>query len=123
LFLIHLITLYLFFKIAENIKLPFELKIILFFSPALLFFSIYDFNMFFIKDIFIKFLILLHAFIIIKTKENIKKYFYYFKFLIIPLIIFINLFIHEYGILFISIHLLFSLYAFENKKKFFFFFF
>ena len=120
LFLIHLITLYLFFKIAENIKLPFELKIILFFSPALLFFSIYDFNMFFIKDIFIKLLILLHAFIIIKTKKNIKKYLYYFKFLIIPLIIFINLFIHEYGILFISIHLLFSLYAFENKKKYFF---
>ena len=121
LFLIHLITLYLFFKITEIIKLPFELKIILFFSPALLFFSIYDFNMFFIKDIFIKLLILLHAFIIIKTKKNIKKYLYYFKFLIIPLIIFINLFIHEYGILFISIHLLFSLHAFEYKKKFFFF--
>lgn len=120
LFLIHITTLYLFFKITEIIKLPFELKIILFFSPALLFFSIYDFNMFFIKDIFIKFLILLHAFIIIKTKKNIKKYLYYFKFLIIPLIIFINLFIHEYGILFISIHLLFSLYAFENKKKYFF---
>ena len=120
LFLIHLINLFLFFKIIENSKLPFELKIILFFSPALLFFSIYDFNMFFIKDVFVKFLILLHAFIIIKTKNDIKKYFYYFKFLIIPLIIFTNLFIHEYGILFISIHCLFSIYAFEYKKKYFF---
>ena len=57
---------------------------------------------------------------LIKTKKDTKKYFYYFKFLIIPLIIFINLFIHEYGILFISIHLLFSLYAVEYKKKYFF---
>jgi hypothetical protein len=121
LFLTHLATLFLFFKIIENIKLPYELNFILFFSPALLFFSIYDFNMFFVKDIFIKFLILLHALIVIKTKKNLKKYLYYFKFLIIPLIILINLFIHEYGILFISIHLLFSLYAFEYKKKYFFF--
>jgi hypothetical protein len=121
LFSIHLATLFLFFKIVENINLPFELKIILFFSPALLFFPIYDFNMFFIKDIFIKFLILFHAFIVIKTTRDLKKYLYYLKFLIIPLIIFINLFIHEYGILFISIHLLFSLHAFKYKKKLFFF--
>jgi hypothetical protein len=120
LFLIHTLNLFLFFKIIKKSKLPIELLTIIIFSPALFFFPIYDFNMFFIKDIFIKFLILLHAFIIIKTRENLKDYSQYLKFLIAPLIFFTSLFIHEYGVFFISIHLLFSLYAFQQKKKFFF---
>ena len=68
LFLIHSLNLFLFFKIIKKSKLPIELLIIILFSPALFFFPIYDFNMFFIKDVFVKFLILLHAFIIIKTR-------------------------------------------------------
>lgn len=120
LFLVHSLNLFFFYKIIKKTELPIEIGVILFFSPALLFFSIYDFNMFFIKDVFIKFLILLHAFVVIKTRKNINEYLKYFKFLIIPLIFFTNLFIHEYGVFFISVHLLISLYAFEYKKNFFF---
>jgi hypothetical protein len=120
LFLINSLTLILFFKIIKKSTLPIELLIIILFSPALFFFPIYDFNMFFIKDVFVKFLILLHAFIIIKTRQNLKDYLQYLQFLIIPLIFCTNIFIHEYGVFFISVHLLFSLYAFEYKKKLFF---
>ena len=118
LFLFHVLNLIFFFKLIKNSKLPFEIKIITLFSPALLFFSIYDFNMFFVKDVFTKFVILLHAFIIIKTKGSLNSYIKYLKFLIIPLIFFTNIFIHEHGIFFISVHLLFSLYVLKFQKNF-----
>lgn len=116
LFLFHLLNLFLFFELIKNISLPFEIKILIIFSPALVFFSIYDFNMFFSKDLFIKFLILFHGFVIIKTQSDLNRYYKYLKFIIIPLIFFINIFIHEYGIFFISIHLLLSLYVFKFKN-------
>jgi len=73
--------------------------------------------MFFVKDAFVKFLILMHAFVIIQNRNNLEKYIFYLKFIILPLIFFTTLFIHEYELLFIPIHLLFSLYVFKFKKK------
>ena len=121
LFSFHILNLFFFFELIKNNALPFEIKIIIIFSPALVFFPIYDFNMFFSKDLFIKFLILLHAFIIIKINGDLNSYHKYLKFLIIPLIFFVNIFIHEYGIFFISIHLLLSLYVFKFKNNFLYF--
>ena len=118
-FFIHILNIFLLFKIVENTNYPLEIKILILFSPALLFFPIYDYNMFFIKDAFIKFLILFHAYIIIVTKNNLDKYLIYLKFLVIPLIFFTNILIHEYGVFFIFVHLLLSLYAYQLKKKFF----
>lgn len=118
-FFIHILNILLLFKIVENTNYPLEIKILILFSPALLLFPIYDYNMFFIKDAFIKFLILFHAYIIIVTKNNLDKYLIYLKFLVIPLIFFTNILIHEYGIFFIFVHFLFSLCAYQLKKKFF----
>jgi len=85
-------------------------------GPALLLFSIYDTNVYFVKDIFIKISILIHAIIINAYKNNLKKYSIYLRYFIIPLLFFIILFIHEYQVLFISIHVLLTFYFnCENK--------
>ena len=118
LFPIHVLNLFLLSRLIANANLPIEIAAILLLSPALLLFPIYDFNMFFVKDVFVKFLVLIHAFIIVKNRNNTKRYVLYLKFLILPLICFSTLFIHEYELLFIPIHLLFSLYIFKFKNKF-----
>jgi len=117
LFVIHILNSFLLSRLIIKTNLPIEIAVIIFFSPALILFPIYDFNMFFVKDAFVKFLILMHAFVIIQNRNNLEKYIFYLKFIILPLIFFTTLFIHEYELLFIPIHLLFSLYVFKFKKK------
>ncbi len=117
LFVIHILNSFLLSRLIIKANLPIEIAVIIFFSPALILFPIYDFNMFFVKDAFVKFLILMHAFVIIQNRNNLEKYIFYLKFIILPLIFFTTLFIHEYELLFIPIHLLFSLYVFKFKKK------
>lgn len=117
LFVIHILNSFLLYRLTIKANLPIEIALIIFFSPALILFPIYDLNMFFVKDAFVKFLILMHAFIIIQNRNNLEKYILYLKFIILPLIFFTTLFIHEYELLFIPIHLLFSLYVFKFKKK------
>jgi hypothetical protein len=90
--------------------------IIIIFSPALLLFPIYDFSMFFIKDVFVKFTILLHGVLIIKYSSNKLLYEKYLKYLVLPIISFVTIFIHEYQLFFFSIHFLLSIIILENKN-------
>ena len=117
LFVMHIFNLFLLSRLIIKANLPIEIAVIIFFSPALILFSIYDFNMFFVKDVFVKFLILMHAFLIIQNRNSLEKYIFHLKFIILPLNFFTILFIHEYGLLFMPIRLLFSLYVFEFKNK------
>lgn len=117
LFAVHILNSFLLSRLIIKANLPIEIAVIIFFSPALILFPIYDFNMFFVKDAFVKFLILMHGFVIIQTRNSPDKYIVYLKFIILPLIFFTTLFIHEYELLFIPIHLVLSLYVFKLKKK------
>jgi hypothetical protein len=110
---LEIIFFYLILKKIKNFKV---LITLIAFSPALLLFSIYDTNVYFVKDVFIKISILIHAIIFNTYKNNIKKYSIYLRYLIIPLLFFIILFIHEYQVLFISIHVLFTTY-FNYRNK------
>jgi hypothetical protein len=110
---LEIIFFYLILKKIKNFKI---LITLITFSPALLLFSIYDTNVYFAKDIFIKISILIHAIIINAYKNNHEKYSIWLKYFIIPLLFFNILFIHEYQVLFISIHVLFTFY-FNCKNK------
>jgi hypothetical protein len=106
----------LFYIILRKIRDFKILLIFISFSPALLLFPIYDTNTYFVKDVFIKLSILIHAIIILYYNRDLEKYSIFLKYLILPLLFMNILFIHEYQILFISIHILFTLY-FNNKNK------
>lgn len=106
----------LFYIILKKIKNFKFLITIIALSPALLLFPIYDTNIYFVKDLFIKISILIHAIIINAHKYDLKKYSTYLKYFIIPLLFINILFIHEYQILFISIHILFTTYV-NHKNK------
>lgn len=112
-YILQIIFFYLILKKIKNFKI---LITIITFSPALLLFSIYDTNVYFTKDIFVKLSIIIHGIILNNYKSNLKKYSIYLKYFIIPLLFFIILFIHEYQVLFISIHILFTIY-FNYKNK------
>ena len=118
--LLYLAQIYLFYKLFEKYVVSNFIFILIFFSPALILFNIYDPNVFFLKDIFIKLSILLHAYLLStffkKKDNNVNNYFLTLKFLIIPLFIVIIL-IHEYQIFFLGVHYLLSLSIIKNKKN------
>ena len=103
---LYTLEILLFYIILKKIKNFIFLITIITFSPALLLFPIYDTNVYFVKDVFIKISILIHAIITNIYKDDLKKYSTYFKYFIIPLLFINILFIHEYQVLFISIHIL-----------------
>tara|TARA_Y100000816_G_C26107146_1_gene588709 strand:- start:4625 stop:5914 length:1290 start_codon:yes stop_codon:yes gene_type:complete len=113
-YLLYLAQIYFFYILSKNFKDLKFLLIFILFSPALVLFNIYDINIFFVKDIFIKISILLHACLAIRLKE--KDYINSLRYILIPLIAIVIL-IHEYQILFISIHVLISICHIASKKK------
>ena len=116
---LYLMQIYFFYKVFEKYRQSIFIYLLIFLSPALILFSIYDINMYFIKDIFIKLTILFHGLVIINHIENKEDYSHYInklKFIIIP-ILFLSILIHEYQVLFLSIHILLSLSFMNNKKK------
>lgn len=115
-FILYLIQAYIFFQILKKFLVFKLFFIIIILSPALLLFHIYDPNMYFIKDIFIKLSIILHGYFFLKStnRTNQKKsYLFYLKFILIPLL-FIIILIHEYQFFYISIHFLISLAVTKN---------
>ena len=116
--LLYLAQIYLFYKLFEKYAVSNFIFILIFLSPALTLFNIYDPNVFFLKDIFIKLSILLHAYLLstFLKKNNVNNYFLALKFLIIPLLIVIIL-IHEYQVFFLGVHYLLSLSIIKNKKN------
>ena len=117
--LLYLMQIYFFHKIFEKYKHSTFIYLLIFLSPALILFSIYEINMFFIKDIFIKLTILFHGLVIINNIEKKKNYSDYIKklkFIIIP-ILFLVILVHEYQVLFLSIHVLLSLSFMSNREK------
>ena len=116
---LYLMQIYFFYKVFEKYRQSIFIYLLIFLSPALILFSIYDINIYFIKDIFIKLTILFHGLVIINHIENKEGYSHYInklKFIIVP-ILFLSILIHEYQVLFLSIHILLSLSFMNNKKK------
>ena len=106
--ILYLANIYLFYKIIEKWQKSLVISAIIIFSPALLLFPVYDENVYFSRDIFIKLSVLLHAYIssqIIQKKIKKINYLNFLRFILIPTL-FILIFIHELQIIFLSIHLL-----------------
>ena len=81
-------------------------------------FYIYDVNLYFLKDIFVTLTILFHAFILTNffdKKENKESYLKKLKYFILPFLI-LTILIHEYQVLFLGVHFLFSLSVAKDKK-------
>ena len=121
----HIINAILFLLLIKKFKNFKFIILLLIFSPALLFFPIYEINVFLAKDVFTNFAILLHAYFAnLKIKKSIDYIFYskMLNFVIIP-IIFFNILNHENQFFFISVHFLITLFVFqitnydEFKKK------
>ncbi len=103
LYIIKIFLLYLILKKNINNKLFY---IFILFSPALILFSIYDPKIYFVKDILSKITIIFHAYLFLFYDH--KKYLGYLKFILIPILV-ISILIHEYQVLFLGVHLLFSI--------------
>ncbi len=119
-FILYLTQCYLFFKISKKLLIFKIIFISIIFSPALLLFHIYDPNMYFIKDIFIKLSFLIHSYLLLNSLNVNGKnsnYFFNLKYTIIPLL-FLVILIHEYQIFYISLHILISLSAIKNNFEF-----
>ena len=115
---IHLLQVYLFYKIFKKFLEIYLIYILIFFSPALLLFYFYYFNLYFLKDSIVTLTILFHAFILVNffdKKENKEFYLKKLKYFILPFLI-TTILIHEYQVLFLGVHFLFSLSVAENKK-------
>ena len=115
---IHLLQIYLFYKILNKFSQSYSIYILIFLSPALILFYFYDVNLYFLKDIFVTLTILFHAFILINffdKKENKESYLKKLKYFILPFLI-LTVLIHEYQVLFLGVHFLFSLSVAKDKK-------
>jgi hypothetical protein len=118
-FVIYLTQFFLFFYLANKYIVSKIIFVLIFLSPALLLFHIYNPDLFFLRDSIIKLGLLLHAVIFYKYSyidNNNKLYFKILKFLVVPIIFILNL-IHEYQSFSISIHFLISLGAIQNTKQ------
>ena len=117
-FILHLIQIYLFSKLFKGYRDFYYIYIIIFLSPALILFPIYDVNLYFIKDVLVKLSILYHAYIIIRNKniKDNKVYIKTLKFILIPLLTIVML-VHEFQVLFLSIHLLLSISFMKSKNE------
>ena len=116
--IIHLLQIYLFYKIFNKFSQSYSIYILIFLSPALILFYFYDVNLYFLKDIFVTLTILFHAFILINffdKKENKESYLKKLKYFILPFLI-LTILIHEYQVLFLGVHFLFSLSVAKDKK-------
>lgn len=116
-FILYVLQIVLFLKIFQNFFKSTFVLLVLLFSPVFILFNIYDPNIYYVKDIFIKVSILFHAFVFIEKKKNgnYSNYIKSLKFLIIPTIIAVSL-IHEYQFFFVGVHFLISL-GFCNSRK------
>ena len=115
---LYILQILLFFLIFNKIFYSNYIAIIILLSPVFLLFSIYDPNIFFVKDIFVKISILIHAYLsnLCMIDKNYNKYQGLLKYFIIPLLIIVTL-IHEYQIFFIGAHILISLGFARNKQN------
>ena len=114
-FVAYFLQIFFFYKVLEKYK-NYKLFIsIIILSPVLLFFYIYEENVFLSKDVFINLSILFHAYIVNK-KIDVKNYNKILYFIIVPVIT-LNMINHENQAFFIPFHLLFTLYFFSNNKK------
>ena len=116
--ILFLVQIYLFFSIFRNLFKNIYLALLILLSPSLILFNIYDPNIFFVKDIFVKISILIHAYLsnLCMRDKNYNKYQVVLKYFIIPLLIIVTL-IHEYQIFFIGAHILISLGFARNKQN------
>ncbi len=112
LYIIQILFLYLVIKKNLNNKLFY---IFIFFSPALILFSIYDPKVFFVKDVFSKITILFHAYLILFYDS--KTYHRYLNYILIPVLT-VSILIHEYQVLFLGVHLLFTISKLNNYMNF-----
>lgn len=125
--ILYFVNIYLFYKIIEKWQKSLVISAIIIFSPALLLFPVYDENVYFTRDIFIKLSVLFHAYIssqIIQKKIIKINYLNFLRFILIPTL-FILIFVHELQIVFLSVHLLitYTVLQYQNiKNKFFYFF-
>ena len=116
---LHLMQIYLFYKIFNKFSQFNLIYALVFLSPALILFYFYDTNLYFLKDIFVTLTILLHGVIVINIfnkNQNNQDYFNLLKYLILPFLI-LTILIHEYQVLFLGVHFLFSLSFAKNKKN------
>ena len=119
-FVIYLLKIFLFFYLSKKFIISKYILILIIFSPALLLFHIYSPELYFLRDGFIKFSLLLHAVIFYKffyLKKNKDLYFKLLNVIIIPLV-FILILIHEYQVFSISLHILLTLGAIKTKYEF-----
>ena len=125
--ILYFVNIYLFYKIIEKWQKSLVISAIIIFSPALLLFPVYDENVYFTRDIFIKLSVLFHAYIssqIIQKKIIKINYLNFLRYILIPTL-FILIFVHELQIVFLSVHLLitYTVLQYQNiKNKFFYFF-
>jgi len=115
---LHLMQIYLFYKIFKKFSQSYLIYSLVFFSPALILFYFYDVNLYFLKDIFVTLTILFHALILINffnKRENKESYIKILKYFILPILI-LTILIHEYQVLFLGVHFLFSLSIAKDKK-------
>ncbi len=113
-YILYITQIYFLYYICKFYRSSKFLIIFIFFAPQLILFPIYDYKVFFLKDIFSKFTIFFHGFMILKF--NKEDYIYFFKLLLLPFLI-ISILIHEYQILFVFIHILLSINFLKNKTQ------
>ena len=121
LMIMYILQIYLFYTLFESFKKVYFIFILIFLSPTLILFTVYDPNLYYLKDIFIKLTILYHAVLVLNYSSKITNNSDYntkLKFVIIPLLSVVIL-IHEYQVLFLSIHFLLSLSFVTKKNNFF----